>query len=148
MSANRIFAEAMDDDDDDSRDDVAEDAEPEAPAVKWEDTPQCKMGKLQRDANRELDPDKKSRILRMVDKLRAEAELAGPDEILEEEQAERIAYIRPIRDSLLHWAEEQDEVFDYVELTCYQDGSACLDLHIRNRAEDGLKVRLNITLAD
>ncbi len=103
---------------------------------------------LQLEANDELDPDRKRRILAMAEKFRVEASTPREDEIDDEEKAQRIAYIHPVRDAIFRWAEEQSNAYGLVQLDSHSDGSACIDLWLNTHGGSGLRVRINLTLAD
>ncbi len=93
------------------------------------------------EADREHNPERKRQILTMVDKLRAEQ--GGNNEVSDEDLATKIAYIRPIRDALFRWAEEQVG-FGHIDLNCFSDGSAAIRMSCRTG--QGLYVVLNLTI--
>ena len=96
-------------------------------------------------ADREDDPERKRRILEMAAKLRAEQ--GGNDDVDDEDLAVKIAYIRPVRDSLLVWAELQPG-FKHIQLNAFQDGSASLEMDVADRECSGARVviRFNVTI--
>jgi hypothetical protein len=107
--------------------------------------PVKKHWELESEANRERDPDRKRKILAMAAKLRAEQ--GAKEEIEDEDLATKIAYIRPIRDALFRWAEDQAG-FGHIELRCFQDGSAAIEIDVNDTEGSGLRVVLhcNITI--
>jgi hypothetical protein len=100
---------------------------------------------VENQANRELDPVRKRQILEMAAQLRAKQ--GGPDEVHDEDLATKIAYIRPIRDALLRWAEEQAG-FGHIDLNCFSDGSAAIAMEVCEPDNMGLRVvvQFNITV--
>jgi hypothetical protein len=99
---------------------------------------------VQHDADREKNSDRKRKILEQVAKLQAEQQ-KDPHPVDDETLAEKIAYIRPIRDALFRWAEEQVG-FGHIDLRCFSDGSAAIDMDVVEPGCRGLKIVLHFGL--
>jgi hypothetical protein len=145
MSTNRLFADLMEDDDDDSRDDDApEQPQVEAPPANPKPAP-VDAWHLRYESRDEESYARKRALCAKIREI--ESKLEPAERVHEiESAAEATAHIRLVRNSLERWA-EQEPYIGHWKVRNFEDGTSWLELSIPGKNGSGGEPRVFVRIS-